>query len=217
VIHLSTRQGAQELKAITGRYYINAMQVARLAEEQLIVNELFSTLIGKGYITEGELRRFYESKELPQNIVGEAHIMHIFTRDNATAQKAAQELAGGIIFSEVARKYSEGTERSIGGDLGYIKESEFPEFFSVAFTLKEGEVSHVIQTEYGYHIFKMVNYATARRNSYNNLKPALLAELYTVKRQENIRELLNALHNNANIQYLSNFTLADLFPQNSNN
>jgi parvulin-like peptidyl-prolyl isomerase len=213
VIQLSTKQGAQELKAITGHYNIDSSQVAKLAEERIIVNDLFDLILSTtSYVTEAELKKYYESKDYSKNIVGEAHIMHIFTTDNDTANTAAQELASGILFSEVARKYSEGPEKSVGGDLGFIREAEFPEFFSSAFTLKEGEISPVITSDYGYHIFRMVEYSKVSRNSYENVKSALMAELYTSKRQEVVREFLNALHNNADIQYLSDFNLAELFP-----
>lgn len=210
---LTTDDGAKELKAITGRYDIDAEKVAKLAGERLVVDELYQ-LIAKnmGYITEDELKKYYNTKMVNSSPAGIAHILHIFTTDYESAQAAAQELASGIIFSEVARKYSEGPEKAQGGDLGYIKETEFPEFFAKAFTLKEGEVSEVVHSEYGYHIFKMVQYAKPSRDSFSNMQQSLLAELYVIKRQETIQEFINALNNNADIQYLNDFTLAELFP-----
>lgn len=211
---LNTGEGAKELKAVTGHYEIDSAKVAILTEERLMVDELLKTLvISTSYVTEDELKKYYELKKQEINPVKEAHIMHIFTTDPAKAQLAAQELAGGIQFSEVARKYSEGPEKNRGGDLGFIKEEEFPELFADAFKLKEGETSAVIQSDYGYHIFKMVQYAKASRNSYESTKQYLLAELYIEKRQELIREFVNALYSNVDIQYLNDFTLDELFPK----
>ncbi len=212
-LQLGSSEGSKELKAITGHYYIDSDKVAKIAEERLIVDELFRELVDTtSYVSEAELKKYYDSKNFSRVPTGEAHILHIFTTDNATAQLAAKELASGILFPEVARKYSEGPEKNNGGDLGFVKESDYPEFFSTAFRLKEGEVSGIVKSDYGYHIFKMVQYAKASRNSYDNVKTKLLAELYTQKRQEIIREYVNALHSNADIQYLSNFTLDELFP-----
>ena len=210
----TTEEGAKELKAVTGQYDMDANKVAQLAEERLIIDELSQLVVtNMNPITEDELKRYYESKAIEKNPVGIAHILHIFTTEQAKAQEAAKELSSGITFSEVARKYSEGPEKTAGGDLGFIKESDYPEFFSDAFKLKEGEVSAVIQSDYGYHIFKMVQYANAARTSYENVKQQLLAELYVQKRQEMIREFINALHSNADIQYLNDFTLDELFPK----
>ncbi|MDR2868917.1 MAG: peptidylprolyl isomerase, partial [Deferribacteraceae bacterium] len=210
---LTSAAGAKELKAVTGQYDIEADKVAKLAEERLIIDELSQLVVtNMSYITEDELKKHYASKNIDRNPTGVAHVLHIFTTDNDMAQAAAKELAGGIIFSEVARKYSEGPERSNGGDLGYINEADFPEFFSDAFKLKAGETSDVVRSDYGFHIFKVMQYANAERTAYENVKQELYAELYTKKRQEMIREFVNALLNNANIQYLDAFTLDELFP-----
>ena len=210
---LTTEQGAKELKAVTGQYDIDAAKMARLSNERLVIDELNHLIVtNMGYITEDEIKKYYESKVLERNPVGVAHILQIFTTDPSKAQTAAKELASGIIFSEVARKYSEAPEKDNGGDLGFIVESAYPEFFKEAFKLKEGEISPVIQSEYGYHIFKMVQYANAGHYSYDKLKQQLFNELYVIKRQEMVREFVNALRSNADIQYLNDFTLDELFP-----
>ncbi len=215
-MQMTTTEGAKELKAVTGHYNIDSDKIAALVEERLMISELFRDVVNStANVTEHELRNYYESSNIPKVNTGEAHILHIFTTNNATAQAAAKELADGILFQEVARKYSEGPEKNQGGDLGYVKDTNLPEFFNAAFKLKEGEISQVIVSDYGFHIFKMVQYAKAARNSYENMKKTLLADLYLQRRQEVVREFINALHANADIQYLNNFTLAELIPTDS--
>jgi parvulin-like peptidyl-prolyl isomerase len=211
---LASKTGAQELKALTGHYDIDAAKVARLAEERLIIDELCQQIIANmDNITDEELRKYYQTKLAASDQTGVAHISHIFITDEAQAQSAMQELQEGIIFSEVARKYAEGPEKQAGGDLGFIKESDYPEFFADAFKLKNGETSGIVKSDYGYHIFRMTQRADASRIAFDNVKQELHDELYIERRQEMIREFVNALLNNADIKYLNNFTLAELFPQ----
>jgi parvulin-like peptidyl-prolyl isomerase len=209
---LDNPDASKELKAITGHYNVDARKVARLIEERMIINKLLSNVVVSTVVSDSELKKFYDSRGyLRRPTTGRAHILHIFTTDNETAKKAAKELASGIHFEEVARKYSEGPERATGGDLGIVVEAEFPEFFSSAFRLKEGETSPIITSDYGYHIFKMVQFMKASGNSFENLKLQLLTELYMQKRQAAITDFIGALQNNAEIKYLNNFTLSELY------
>ena len=67
----------------------------------------------------------------------------------------AQVQTGEKTFEELARQYSEDTTASQGGDLGYISPGQMvPEFETAAFKLGPGEVSPLVQTQFGYHIIQ---------------------------------------------------------------
>lgn len=74
--------------------------------------------------------------------------------------KAEEVLAevkkGDKSFEDLAKEYSEDGSAADGGDLGYFgKGTMVPEFEQAAFSLGKGEVSDLVQTEYGYHIIKV--------------------------------------------------------------
>lgn len=81
-------------------------------------------------------------------------------RTRAEAQRRAQEallkIRGGESFDEVVKVYTDepgGVERS--GDLGVFDRGTMVKAFSdVAFGLKVGEVSEIVETKYGFHIIK---------------------------------------------------------------
>ena len=78
----------------------------------------------------------------------------------------------GERFSTLALLYSEdpGSAKK-GGELGFHGRGEFaPEFEAAAFNLRDGEISEVIETEFGFHIIQMIE----RRGEFVNVRHILL-------------------------------------------
>ena len=76
----------------------------------------------------------------------------------AKAEQILLELADGADFAALARKYSDdlGSARQ-GGDLGWTPRGTLvPEFEAVAYTLDTGEVSQIVETDFGFHIIKLI-------------------------------------------------------------
>ena len=63
--------------------------------------------------------------------------------------------------------YSLAPEASIGGDLGYFEVSHMPEEFFPIVQLKINQVSDVIKTPYGYHVFKVVDVKAPRQLNFS--------------------------------------------------
>jgi cyclophilin family peptidyl-prolyl cis-trans isomerase len=73
------------------------------------------------------------------------------------AEKILKDLKNGIDFAELARQYSDGPSGPKGGDLGRFTRGQMvPEFDQVVFSLEPGEVSGVVETQFGYHIIKRI-------------------------------------------------------------
>lgn len=77
-----------------------------------------------------------------------------------------QRAINGENFSTLAVLYSDDLASSKkGGDLGYVARGELvQEFAAAAFKLKVGEISRIIETEYGFHIIKMIDRKGERIN-----------------------------------------------------
>jgi peptidyl-prolyl cis-trans isomerase C len=97
---------------------------------------------------------------------------HILIKVDATASaedkaKAKAKLEGirkdildkKIAFADAAKQNSDCPSKDRGGDLGTFRHGDMvPEFDRVAFSVKPGEMSEVVETEFGYHIIQDVEH-----------------------------------------------------------
>jgi peptidyl-prolyl cis-trans isomerase C len=127
-----------------------------LTRRQILIDELLKRkVLETTRVTEQETRKMYEdSKALfTTETFG---VSHILVKTEAEGEAILQELKAGKDFAELAKARSQDTgSADKGGDLGAISRGQTtPEFEEAALALKEGELSPVVKTEYGYHILK---------------------------------------------------------------
>ncbi len=120
-------------------------------------------------VSEADVKTEYDRMTRAEGEDYEVHVRHILIaiprnasqpqvdqakrKAAAVAQEARQP---GVDFAELAKKRSEGSSSSDGGDLGFFKRGTMvPEFERVAFNLKSGEVSEPVRTQFGWHVLKL--------------------------------------------------------------
>ena len=87
-----------------------------------------------------------------------------------------QVKAGGD-FAKLAQEHSQDGSAAQGGDLNYFPRGQMvPEFDKVAFSLKPGQVSDVVQTQFGYHIIKVTDHKAARTVSVRGSEAAQIKQ-----------------------------------------
>lgn len=118
------------------------------------------------------------------------------------AQSILERAKAGEDFAELAKEFSDDPGSAAnGGDLGFFGKGQMvPEFEAAAFALNVGEISNIIETDYGYHIIKLED-KNQEVTSYEDVADILKDELKYNKYIEQITELRNS----ANIVLNSKF------------
>ncbi len=152
-----------------------------------------NTYKGQVRIDENEARNFYEAniETYKKDKTVEARHILIKVDENAGSEisKKARQKAIDVLnlinkggdFSKLAQKYSECPSKNDGGYLGAFKRQDMVEPFSEkAFSMKPGEISEPILTQFGWHIIKVekVNEATvvSFEKAMENINQKLMVE-----------------------------------------
>ena len=110
--------------------------------------------------------------------------LHILVGSEKEAFDILKQVRRGAPFEELARDYSKGTEAKQGGDLGYFSRGVLPEFFDNAvFPLKVGKVSKVVTSEFGYHLFKLIDRRKEKVRDFESCKKEIENVLNEEKRK----------------------------------
>jgi peptidyl-prolyl cis-trans isomerase C len=126
---------------------------------------------------------YKENKDFFDNVT--VHASHIVLRVPAEApetEKAkgrarllelrSQIQAGKLDFAEAAKNYSQDPRAAQGGDLGFFpRKWVFDEPFArAAFALQPGQISEVVQTDYGLHLIKVHERKAGQASEYSKIK-----------------------------------------------
>ncbi len=101
-----------------------------------------------------------------------------------------RQLAEGVEFAELARKYSDDGSGRDGGDLGWTARGNFvPEFEAAAFQLEKGKLSEVIETDFGFHLIQLID----RRGNSVNTRHILIRPKITEPDLQKTRNKLDSI------------------------
>jgi peptidyl-prolyl cis-trans isomerase C len=182
-------------------------------EEQVrleIVARLQWSAFAKARLGDDVIKKYYdENKTFFDKVAVRAS--HILLRVAPTAkaedrQKAQTTLltlrqeimAGKLDFAEAAKKYSECPSKVNGGDIGFFpyKFVVLEPFAKAAFAMKVGEVSGVVQTDYGMHLIKVTDRNNGEQSNFDRIKE----EVREIAAQEMQANLLEAQRKAAKIE-----------------
>lgn len=172
------------------------VQQETLLREKVFDAEMASMIT----VTPEEVQQYYERNQEKYDHPAQARASQILVYEKSIAEQALQEIHQGADFAQVAQKYSESEDAQNGGDLGFFAMGMMPpEFDEVIFSLKIGEVSDIVQTPYGYQIFKLTGEREAERIAFNEVKDQIAGVIKQQKRMMAIDLWLLDLQNNAKI------------------
>ncbi len=205
IAELIGRAGSQEkLESIFNKTMSEIKdELRRMVKERMLQDQVRNGILSGVVVTPAEVKAYFRSMpadSIPM-IDTEYEILQIVKRppvgiDEKLAVKdqlyqiRKRILDGESSFSTMAILYSEdpGSAKK-GGELGFTGRGEFaPEFENVAFNLRDGEISEVVETQFGFHIIQLIE----RRGDYVNCRHILIKAKVPVEALEKAQQELDS-------------------------
>lgn len=187
--------------------------------EQLLAQQMQQKILEKSTLTPDEIKKFF--REIPKDSIPEIPMQYefqqimIFPPSNEDAKFAVKQklleirerILKGERFATLAVVYSEDRGSAVrGGELGMRTREEFvKEFAQAAFNLKEGQVSSVVESEFGFHIIQMIEH----KGEMANVRHILMKPQYTNDMKSEAVSKLDSITRSIKIDSIS-FELAAL-------
>jgi peptidyl-prolyl cis-trans isomerase SurA len=179
-----------------------------LIRDQMITQEMRSNITGEVTTTPSEVRQFFN--RLPEDSIpyidAKIEIRQIAVyppvSDEAILEVRQQlldlrkRITEGENFATLAVLYSQGPSAPKGGEIGFMGRGEIdPEYAKVAFSLKKGQVSNIVETAFGYHIIQLIERRDDRVNTRHillrpKLDPDVIAN--TISKLDSLAILIRA-------------------------
>jgi hypothetical protein len=190
---------------------LRAQEQRALEYQQLLTTEVESRV----HVGEADVQAFYEQNIAAfkqEESVRVAHIFLPFAKDATPAQKTRvraqseniwQQVKKGGNFAALAKRYSDDTSADNGGDLGFFEKGDYPpDFEAVAFALKPGETSGVVELSGGYDIIRVLGRRAPRTAPLTEVRNDITSFLAQTAQQTRLDEFLKALKARTKIDVL---------------
>ncbi|MFW5790454.1 MAG: peptidyl-prolyl cis-trans isomerase [Bacillota bacterium] len=171
-------------------------------EEDMLIFALQEETVGPIEITEEDMQEYYDNNQSNFEIEAGSEVRHIILDNEEAAEEALERLNSGEDFADLAREVSTGPSAETGGKLGVVNEStQFDETFKeAALALEAGEISEVVQTDFGYHIIKVDEKVEAGLRDFSEVKDEIEAILLERERQDIWEDYVEELKENAEVE-----------------
>ncbi len=150
-------------------------------------------------VSDEEIRACYDRNPAIWAPEDSIRVSQIVLPDRQTAEDVLRKLNNGEDFSKLAREVSTGPEGAKGGDLGFFTRGVLPEHFDrVLFSLSPGKISRIVETPYGFHIFKVVE-KIAKSSGFEKVQGMVREKLRREKEEKEYENWLTSLRSGASI------------------
>lgn len=201
-------------KSLTaGNLDINSFK--RLIEKEMAIKRIKDKAFGKPIsLSEAEVKDYYEkNKEKfrePEKIRLRQILIKVppyaskeeWEKGRKKAEDILAELRAGKDFAMLAKEFSDDPSKEKGGDTGFIHKGRLePYIESIAYSMKVGEMSDVLQTIYGYHIIGLEEKKPPEDIPFSRIKERLKKDLEKLAMEEKQTEWVKGLKEKADIKY----------------
>lgn len=176
--------GEENYKSFLSKNNITDEYFKQGIRKEMIIDKYRADFISKLNVEDKEAKKHFEENKDDYIKVRASHIL---VEKEEDAKTILEKIKNGEDFHALAGKESIDTNSAVkGGDLGYFRKGDMvKEFEDVAFSLKPGEVSEIIKTDYGFHIIKL----DEKLDKYEDLKDEVIEDIKNIRYNENIKKM----------------------------
>jgi peptidyl-prolyl cis-trans isomerase C len=182
--------------------------IEKLEKEFLADHLIFLELRERIRVSEEEVEEYFNLRR--REYTYEYRVSHILVN---TIEEAGEikELLKKKSFVWAANHHSVDPMARRGGDLGYLtKGNMIPEFESVIFDMRPGEVSDIVQSDFGYHILKLIGTREAQvKVALDEVRGRIISTLVMEKRRKAYSEFYESLMRSADIEFFESEYLSN--------
>jgi peptidyl-prolyl cis-trans isomerase C len=173
-----------------------------ITERGLIETLVEREVMNKTVVTDEEAKRYYNQHKDEFTEKEQVKARHILVLTAEVAGEIRRALENGGDFAQLAETQSidQHTAKN-GGDLGYFERGQMvPEFEKSCFGLKVGEISGVVETQFGYHIIKLEDKKEAVTKVFYEVSDEIKKRLIADKQRAEYQKWLDRLEKKAKIE-----------------
>ncbi len=198
--------GEENLKELLSKNNMSEDEFKSTIAYDIQVSKLINT-ISPTSVSEAEVKKFYaDNKASKFTYPDSVRASHILVKDKTKAEKVLKEAkVPNADFAALAKKYSEDTGSAAnGGDLGFFaKDQMVKPFADAAFSLKPDEISDLVQSEFGYHIIKVVDRKKAGVMPYDEIESEIEKYLEDDKKVKVLQKFIDGQKSQIKVEYLN--------------
>jgi peptidyl-prolyl cis-trans isomerase C len=206
-----------DFKKALGESGLTEAELQSSLERGYVINKLIDNqIMAPIVIPDQEIRTFYDTHPKSFKKSEQVRASHILIKVDSQAERSVKDekkaklqevqkrLKDGEDFAVLAKEFSECPSNIKGGDLGYFERGKMVKpFEDVAFKLKTGEVSDIVETPFGYHLIKVVDKKPASVVGYEDVKDKIGQYLKKEKTGKELKGYIEELRKKAVIEKVS--------------
>lgn len=189
-------------------------QINLLSNDFLASQYLTKEVVDKIKVTEDDMKLYYKTRQdelkTPETVRARHILIMVDKSASEDVKKKAREKAESILkkasagedFAKLASESSDDSKsRAKGGDLGFFSKGRMvPEFEKAAFALKPGEVSGIVETQFGFHIIKVEEKKESVLEPYDKIKDKVREKVFNDFKTARVDEFVKKAMEDAGVE-----------------
>lgn len=213
---------AADMEALMKEQGVDVAQAKKQLKDQLAFEKYFDAEFAKENKapTDEDLKAYYDQnakqfekaetvtashilfdiKSTPEGVDAEQYKADQLAKAKATLEKIKTDKTAN--FEALAKELSTCPSGKNGGSLGAFERGRMvPEFEKAAFEMEVGQVSDIVETQFGYHIIKTTDHQAAKSEKFEDVKAKIAENMSGKAKSEFVRARIEALKSAATIEY----------------